>query len=55
MVEARRKPAAAKAAPDGRDGRVRAVIDALLPAVDGGRFPVKCIAGEKGNKNNKRK
>src|SRR6202790_5609266 len=29
-----------------RDGRVRAVIDAVLPAVDGGRFPVKCIAGE---------
>ena len=46
MLKASRKPAAAKAAPDGRDGRVRAVIDALLPAVDGGRFPVKCIAGE---------
>src|ERR1700681_3574925 len=29
-----------------QDGRVRAVIDAVLPAVDGGRFPVKCIAGE---------
>ena len=29
-----------------REGRVRAVIDALLPVVDGGRFPVKCIAGE---------
>jgi starch synthase (maltosyl-transferring) len=28
------------------DGRVRAVIDALLPAVDGGRFPAKCVAGE---------
>jgi starch synthase (maltosyl-transferring) len=27
-------------------GRVRAVIDAVLPAVDGGRFPVKRIAGE---------
>ena len=26
--------------------RVRAVIDALLPAIDGGRFAVKCIAGE---------
>jgi starch synthase (maltosyl-transferring) len=25
---------------------VRAVIDAVLPAVDGGRFAVKCIAGE---------
>jgi len=29
-----------------REGRVRAVIDAVLPAVDGGRFPIKCIAGE---------
>ncbi len=29
-----------------REGRARAVIDAFLPAVDGGRFPVKCIAGE---------
>jgi len=38
------KPAAPKAAP--AEGRVRAVIDALLPAVDGGRFPSKCIAGE---------
>jgi starch synthase (maltosyl-transferring) len=28
------------------DGRVRAVIDAVEPAVDGGRFPVKRIAGE---------
>jgi starch synthase (maltosyl-transferring) len=28
------------------DGRVRAVIDAVLPAIDGGRFPVKRIAGE---------
>ena len=29
-----------------KEGRVRAVIDAILPAVDGGRFPVKRIAGE---------
>ena len=29
-----------------QEGRVRAVIDGVLPAVDGGRFPVKCIAGE---------
>src|ERR1700736_6965085 len=29
-----------------REGRVRAVIDTVLPAVDGGRFPVKCIGGE---------
>jgi starch synthase (maltosyl-transferring) len=28
------------------DGRRRAVIDAVLPMVDGGRFPVKRIAGE---------
>ncbi|MEJ7929151.1 alpha-1,4-glucan--maltose-1-phosphate maltosyltransferase [Ramlibacter sp. AN1015] len=32
--------------PDGFDGRARAVIDAVLPVVDGGRFPVKRIAGE---------
>ena len=29
-----------------QDGRVRAVIDAVLPWVDGGRFAVKRIAGE---------
>jgi starch synthase (maltosyl-transferring) len=28
------------------EGRVRAVIDAVLPNVDGGRFPAKRIAGE---------
>ena len=28
------------------DGRIRAVIDAVLPAVDGGRFAVKRVAGE---------
>jgi len=28
------------------DGRVRAVIDALRPSVDGGRFAVKRVAGE---------
>jgi starch synthase (maltosyl-transferring) len=33
-------------APGGRDGRVRAVIDAVRPAVDGGRFAVKRVAGE---------
>jgi len=27
-------------------GRLRAVIDAVFPSVDGGRFPAKCIAGE---------
>jgi len=28
------------------EGRARAVIDAVLPRVDGGRFPVKRVAGE---------
>ena len=28
------------------DGQVRAVIDAVLPHVDGGRFPVKRVVGE---------
>ena len=28
------------------EGRVRAVVDAVLPVVDGGRFPAKRIAGE---------
>ena len=28
------------------DGRVRAVVETVLPAVDGGRFAAKCIAGE---------
>ena len=47
------KPATAAASADATgatpqiaDGRVRAVIDAVLPAVDGGRFPIKRIAGE---------
>jgi starch synthase (maltosyl-transferring) len=34
------------AAVDVMEGRVRAVIDALAPAIDGGRFPAKRIAGE---------
>ena len=38
------EPAAASA--NGEDGRVRAVIDAILPDVDAGRFAVKRIAGE---------
>jgi len=40
---------AAAPAPGGRrdDGRVRAVIDALSPVVDGGRFVAKRIAGER--------
>ena len=28
------------------DGRLRAVIDRVLPEVDGGRFPAKCIVGD---------
>lgn len=32
--------------PEQRDGRIRAVVDAVLPAVDHGRFAAKCIAGE---------
>jgi starch synthase (maltosyl-transferring) len=32
---------------DNPNGNVRAVIDAVLPAVDNGRFPVKCVAGER--------
>jgi len=28
------------------DGRIRAVVDAVLPAVEGGRFAVKRVAGE---------
>ncbi|HEX4510019.1 MAG TPA: alpha-1,4-glucan--maltose-1-phosphate maltosyltransferase [Burkholderiaceae bacterium] len=35
---------ASSAAP--ADGRARAVIDAVEPQVDGGRFAAKCIAGE---------
>jgi starch synthase (maltosyl-transferring) len=55
VASAKRKaPAKKKAAPaSGSDatadiarGRVRAVIDAVLPMVDGGRFPAKRIAGE---------
>ena len=52
-VAAANKPATAAASagatgatPQIADGRVRAVIDAVLPAVDGGRFPIKRIAGE---------
>ncbi len=32
--------------PSGPDGRHRAVIDAVLPIVDGGRFAIKRVAGE---------
>jgi starch synthase (maltosyl-transferring) len=59
MVERRKGPRAAARAPVKRaatpvqdatrnlsEGRVRAVIDAVRPNVDAGRFPVKRIAGE---------
>ena len=59
MVERRKGPRAAPRAPTRRaatpaqdatrnlsEGRVRAVIDAVRPTVDAGRFPVKRIAGE---------
>ena len=55
MASSKRKAPAKKnttlaAASDGTatitEGRVRAVIDAVLPMVDGGRFPAKRIAGE---------
>lgn len=44
MVEMRNTPATD--APQRPDGRARAVIDAVRPAVDGGRFAVKRVAGE---------
>jgi len=49
MVEKRAKKPKSPAPPvtDPRaDGRRRAVIDAVMPVLDGGRFPVKRIAGE---------
>ena len=45
MAKAKRKAAAGGTAAIG-EGRVRAVIDTVLPAVDGGRFPIKRIAGD---------
>jgi starch synthase (maltosyl-transferring) len=41
-----RETVPAEAAAILRDGRVRAVIDAVKPAVDGGRFPAKRVVGE---------
>jgi starch synthase (maltosyl-transferring) len=53
MVERKRRGAAGKgegkaqsATESIAEGRLRAVVDAVLPVVDGGRFPVKRIAGE---------
>jgi starch synthase (maltosyl-transferring) len=39
-------PRSASPPPGTPDGRIRAVIDAVLPAIDGGRFAVKRVAGE---------
>src|SRR5450432_1274419 len=44
-----RQPTPSSASPSSasvQEGRTRAVIDAVLPTIDGGRFPVKRIAGE---------
>jgi starch synthase (maltosyl-transferring) len=38
-------PRAPNGTPGIREGRVRAVVDAVLPIIDGGRFAVKSIAG----------
>ncbi len=46
MPKAAASPAPEIERADGEDGRVRAVIDAVLPNVDGGRFAVKRVAGE---------
>ena len=50
-ASATNKPTATPAQPTGpvampAEGRTHAVVDAVLPAVDGGRFAVKCVAGE---------
>jgi len=46
MSKPHREPAPHPLVTDVDNGRRRAVIDAILPLVDGGRFPIKCIAGE---------
>jgi len=47
VEEAQRKQLQnSETAVDAANGRVRAVIDAMAPVVDGGRFPAKRIAGE---------
>lgn len=45
-LQAHAPPVAAHGVTSVQEGRVRAVIDAVLPVVDGGRFPAKRIAGE---------
>lgn len=44
MINKKRKIPAQPKAP--LEGRIRAVIDAVFPVIDGGAFPVKRIAGE---------
>ncbi len=45
-AQAARAEQAADATANVAEGRTRAVIDAVLPSVDGGRFPAKRVAGE---------
>lgn len=47
MTETRTRPSAASLLDTAVDGRRRAVVDAVLPTVDGGRFAVKRVAGER--------
>jgi starch synthase (maltosyl-transferring) len=55
VVQPKRRAPAARGTPSANaadataavaEGRTRAVIDAVLPSVDGGRFPAKRVAGE---------
>ena len=46
MAKKGRKDPGVGAAQGIPEGRIRAVIDAVAPVVDGGRFRAKCIAGE---------
>jgi starch synthase (maltosyl-transferring) len=46
MAKSKRKVPSSQPSASVQEGRARAVIDAVLPMVDGGRFPVKRIAGE---------
>jgi starch synthase (maltosyl-transferring) len=40
-------PASIRAVPPPRNGRVRVVIESITPEIDGGRFPVKRVVGER--------
>src|SRR5688572_9665482 len=46
MKPANRRASGKTARAPGADGRVRAVIDKVIPEVDGGRFPVKRVVGD---------